>query len=402
MSSYAAIGAVSSTLRRLLMDRVDVPAGLPTKPSAIPVSIGLPPAEDDEVATPRLNLFLYRVTQNGFLANQEIPGRGASGAAYGRPPLALDLHYLLTPYGTSQSETVPPIADDSVAHFLLGSAMRVLHDFPIITETLETSAGAEVLDGVLRDAYERVKLTLEPLSLEDVAKVWTALNRPYRLSASYEVCVVQIETARGVPHPRPVGAPPPGGARATAVAAVSPRITEVHAAGRPGPYAAIGETLVLTGTDLLGEPTLVRIGGIDAAGAVTSARFDRVTVVVPDDPALQPGIVSLRILHGVQLGEPPLPHVGVRSNTAAFVLVPKIAALRARPGGLLEVTGSRLLTAAAECETLVGRRSVPSSAYEAGSDATRITFARPAAAVAGEIVRVRVNGAESLDPVTLP
>ncbi len=136
---------------------------------------------------PRVNVFLYRVTQNGYLLNQEIPGRG-NASGYGHPPLSLDLHYLVTAYGnTAVSGGGAAVFDDTPAHFLLGSAMRVLHDVPIVTEgvmTVRAPSGALVLHESLRDGYERVRLGLEPLTLEDVTKVWTALALRYRLSAA--------------------------------------------------------------------------------------------------------------------------------------------------------------------------------------------------------------------------
>ena len=88
--------------------------------------------------------------------------------------------------------------------------MRVLHDVAIVTDELisvRPPSGMLVLHESLRDGYERVRLSLEPLSLEDVTKVWTALALRYRLSAAYTVNVVQIESRRGRTFPQPVGQP---------------------------------------------------------------------------------------------------------------------------------------------------------------------------------------------------
>src|SRR5262249_2270399 len=100
--------------------------------------------------------------------------------------------------------------DDSMAQFILGSAMRVLHDVPIITESVTTQrapSGAPVLHQSLRDEFEQVKVSLEPLTLEDISKVWTALALKFRLSAAYVVNVVQLESRRARLFPRPVGQP---------------------------------------------------------------------------------------------------------------------------------------------------------------------------------------------------
>jgi Pvc16 N-terminal domain len=401
MSSFQAIGGVSASLKTLLVEHVDQPPGLGAPLTPIPVSVGLPPEEDDIDNKPLLNLFLYRVTENGYLKNQEIPGRGFDGTAYGHPPLSLNLHYLLTAYGSTKSTTTPAIVDDFIAHYLLGSAMRVFHELPVITEELETSGGVQILDASLRGEYESVKLTLEPISLEDVAKVWTALNRPYRTSAAYEVSVVQIESQAERSYPLRVQ-PLPLGPRVHAVAALNPLIAEVHAATRPGPYVRVGEVLVLTGSGLAGEPTLAWFGELDVSGSVTSATDDRVTILVPDDPALQPGVLPVRVAHGLMLGEPPVPHVGMRSNTAAFVLVPKIDSVNRVAGTNLRIRGNRLLAPDVECMTLVGTKAVPSSDYTGGPGPERFDVPIPSGAQVGDPVRVRVNGAESIDDMSVP
>jgi hypothetical protein len=400
MSDFRAIGAATATLQTLLTDQLDPPPGVVNPPNPIPVTVGVPPDDGTGEEDPRVNLFLYRVTRNGHLANDDVPGRRSRGPSEIHPPLALDLHYLVTAYGSTANQFAATGTDELVAHYLLGSAMRILHDNAIITTALETSGGQQVLDASLEDAYERVKITLEPLSLEDVSKVWTAISRPFRLSAAYEVCVVQIESTVPSRYPRRVGTPPVG-PRVVAVPVVAPRIVEVHAANRPGPFAGIGETLVLTGTGLGGQPTLATFGAVDVSGAVTSAADDRVTIVVPDDARLQPGILPVRVGYGVMLGDPPVVHTGPRSNTAAWVLVPTVTAV-ARVGGNLELEGLRLLMPGAECATLIGDAIVSSGDYDAASTPERLVLAIPAGVAPGSAVRVTVNGAESLDVFPLP
>jgi hypothetical protein len=400
MSDFRAIGATSATLQTLLTDRLDAPPGVQNPPSPIPVTIGIPPEDGNGEETPRVNLFLYRVTRNGYLSNDDIPGRRPRGTSEIHPPLALDLHYLLTPYGSTANQFIHDGTDELVAHYLLGSAMRILNDNAIITRALETSLGQQILDPSLEDAYEHVKITLEPLSLEDVSKVWTAIGRPFRLSAAYEVCVVQIESTAPRRFPQPVGELPKAGPRVVAVPVVAPRIVEVHAANRPGPFAGIGETLVLTGTGLGAQPALATFGEVDVSGAITTAVDDRLTIVVPDDPRLQPGILPVRVAHGVMLGEPPLPHRGPRSNTAAWVLVPTITKVT-RNGSQLTIEGTRLFLDGAECATLLGDRVVRSDDYTS-STPEQLTLDVPPGTPVGSGVRVSVNGAESIGVVALP
>src|SRR5437660_3453496 len=170
MSNFLAIGGVSATLQALLRDRMELPSGIGG--TNLQVTISTPPSEDETQTAepPRVNLFLYRTTENGALKNQMIPGQGHP-SEYGHPPLSLVLHYLLTAYGTTEDADQ---ANETLAHFLLGSAMRVLHDYPVITDSLTTlhAPPTQILHASLRGEFERIKICLDPISLEDLSKVW--------------------------------------------------------------------------------------------------------------------------------------------------------------------------------------------------------------------------------------
>src|ERR1700757_3429923 len=78
----------------------------------------------------RVNLFLHQVTPNSAWRNIELPSLAADGATrLKNPPLALDLHYLLTAYA----------ADDTEAEALLGYAILMLHENPIVPRALITN-----------------------------------------------------------------------------------------------------------------------------------------------------------------------------------------------------------------------------------------------------------------------
>ena len=106
MSDFRAIGGVSATLQTLLLDRMELPDGL----ASVPVTIGPPPFSSQgrrsaRRRTPRVNLFLYRVTENGYLQNQEIPGRGSAG---GLRPSAAQPEPALPRHGVRQHRGVAP------------------------------------------------------------------------------------------------------------------------------------------------------------------------------------------------------------------------------------------------------------------------------------------------------
>lgn len=411
MAAFDVIGGVSVTLKRLLEDRIDLPADaeIPQPVPRVHVTIGTPrdPDAQRRKEDARVNLFLYRVTENGQLANTD---RNAPNGAYGRPPLALDLHYLLTAYGTTTGTADANAIDERVAHYVLGSAMRVLHDFAVITDDLTARNGQPIVHGSLLGEFERVKVSLDRLTLEDVSKIWTALNLAYRVSAPYVASVVQIDSALRRRYPRLVGAD--GGARTVGLPMRSPSIASVHVRRpgddpgieRPQAYARIGDTLVLRGSDLAGESMQIAVDGVDVTAGLTSTRDDRVSVVLPDDPQLQPGARGVRAAFPVAVPDAGGSRPGAQSNVASFVLVPEVRQVRLLADRRLEIDGVRVHHPDLTCQTIVGEETIDSSAYSTATPG-QVAFRLPEAIPSGtHAVRVRVGGADSLDDasVTVP
>lgn len=382
MTDLRAIEGISATLQTLLRDRMEVPDS--EDPVLVTIST---PNDQQDTDSRRVNLFLYRVTENDYLKNQEIPGIGHP-ATYGYPPLCLDLNYLLTAYGTSADGE---FTSEVRAHWVLGNAMRVLHDHPVITERLErmrvAPIGAPMLDQSLRGEFEQVKLHLEPISLEDLSKVWTSLMLPCRLSAAYKVSVVQIESQRPRRFPRPVGELPARGPRVYVLPFRSPQINEVHVIRwddpdrrvKPFPYARIGDTLVIKGRNLAGEATRVILGAVDATAQITDLQDSRIEVTIPNDERLLPGPQPMTVVRDIMMGEPPEPHRGFQSNLAVFMLVPRIDSRTPSLGTVprtLRIQGERLFHDTLTGETLVGPALTPKATYLSATP-TDITIALP-------------------------
>lgn len=421
MSDFRALAGVSATLQALLRDRMELPAGVAL--NQLLITISTPHAENAQnqqpaTESPRVNLFMYQVTENGYLKNQDLR---ASAGAYGSPPLSLNAHYLITGYGATQ-EANSPFVNESLAQQLLGSAMRVLHDFSAITDSLVTvraPAGQTILHASLRREFEKIKICLDPLSLEDLTKVWTSLTIPYRLSAAYSVSVVQIESRRQRRFPQLVGEPiNAAGPMITVVPLQTPYIASLRvvrqgdpeARERSAPYARIGDTLVIYGQNLSGGTVSVSINGTQIRVPPVSAQeirldipdasyvFDGANVPIPADQRLQPGVQVVEVV----TTPPNLPTVSARSNQAIMMLTPHIETI-AGAGSTLTITGTRLFAPDMEGETLVGQVLFPADAYNAGSSDTEIELTLPDMAQIGPPgtypVRVRVNGAESIGGV---
>lgn len=406
MSDHLAIGGVSLTLRALLEDRMEFARPGLAPGQRVLITLSAPDVEHENVTGPRLNLFLYHLSENGSLKNQEIPGHGHPGA-YGHPPLSLDLYYLMTAYSNTEQ-------NDVLGQQVLGDAMRVLHDFPIITDGLlreRTLGNVPVLDTSLLGEFERVKIALQPLTLEDVSKLWTALPETnFRCSVAYQISVVQIESRRSRPLTLPVRE-----RHLVVFPFEAPRITEVFRdpplGGIRSPVAQAGEQVSIRGVNLAGTGKRVILRGVTMP--MVSQRDDEIVATVPATvPAgAHPLQVVQEMVLSVPPGQPLEAHRAFSSNAVAFLVIPRIVSVNppaASAGANVTMTVDPAVQATQQAEVLLGDRVLPAALVPANATASpTVQFQLPGAPHAlppgTPLMRVRVDGAESrldVDPTT--
>lgn len=180
MATYTAIAEASETLIELLRDRIaersDV-VSIDRNEIALvsPDDVGA----DSDI---RLSMFLYDVSENTVLKNQEA--RMTDPDKTRDPPLALDLRYLLTafPSQTGSEATTNTLDQQRV----LGLAMQVLNDNSIL--------GADELPASLADT--ELQVTLEEETVQTVTDVWgTFPDTPLQPSVTYQISPVLIDAA---------------------------------------------------------------------------------------------------------------------------------------------------------------------------------------------------------------
>jgi hypothetical protein len=169
-------------------------------PDLVQARFSSPTATENQV-----NLFLHQVTYNAAWRNVQLPSLDADGTTLLTcPPLALDLHYLLTVYGTA----------DWQAEGLLGYALMMFHENPVISRSdiayaLNNLPSANNLSGALAtcglaDQVEMIKITPATLGREEMAWLWTALKADYRPTFPFQVSVVLLQPQRSTSLALPV------------------------------------------------------------------------------------------------------------------------------------------------------------------------------------------------------
>jgi hypothetical protein len=176
VSSYAVVAAVSKKLQEILWTEFN-------KDQEIKSIIGSPeeivfknPTETVRDSANRLSLWLYQITENEFVKNQTML-RGNEHDTAQFPPLALNLFYLITPFA--------PTGEPESEQLLLGKTMQVLYDNATIK-----------LWGKDEDVAEELRVIFCRLTLEELTRIWEALQEPYRLSVCYQVRVPRVDSQR--------------------------------------------------------------------------------------------------------------------------------------------------------------------------------------------------------------
>jgi hypothetical protein len=173
--SQQIIRDVGETLVELLRSEL---AGLVNSPQQIALTSPVN-AEQQQI---RLTVFLYSVTPTAELRNAP-PIRIAPGQER-RPPLPLDLYYLMTAFAP---DTIQDPTDRTLeADRLLGAAMQVFYDNGILS-------GGTLRGIIPRDS--ELRLTLQPITVEDLTRVWSVFpEQVYRASVSYLVTPARIDS----------------------------------------------------------------------------------------------------------------------------------------------------------------------------------------------------------------
>jgi hypothetical protein len=183
MAGFAGIAAVGKSIERLLnlafSERQPV-AGKNTRAVLIKTDNMKANQVASAIGPNALSIYLYRVDFNKAMRS----AWSAVGSADGKGYLALDLHFLLTPWADNAEHE----------HLILGRAMQVLEYTPMFSGPLLYAPVLPYADEPQATPNESVQILLEEISTEALMRVFDSLPTDYRLSVPYVARVVRIET----------------------------------------------------------------------------------------------------------------------------------------------------------------------------------------------------------------
>jgi hypothetical protein len=402
MSNSLAITAVSLTLQSLLDQEFNAPIRLAPDPEVVGTRVSVRPPDKarDGFNGNQVNLFLFQTSLNAALRNMDMPLQTRPGER-GWPPLALNLSYMITAYGKDSQDL------DLFSHRLLGRAMSVLHDNPILSPTqIRAATEVNLPDSDLHEQIEHVRITQASLSVEELSRLWATFQTQYRISAIYYVAVVLVESTRRAKAALPVLKRGPDDSGAAVQADPTPPFPTLEGVFRlrRQPGIRLADTLILRGHHLDGVDPIVRFTSprLEIVNEVTpeaGASASELTVKLPD-PNLDANVATTwpAGFHTVALS---VERSGKRqtSNELPIALVPQVSipadAVR-QDNGHVFVTINCVPQVWREQRValLLGDRELPAGIREEETDT--LEFDATGAPAGTYVVRLRVDGVDSV------
>ena len=292
MSNGLEIAAVTAIFKNLLEDGLVQNAALSSMGNVLVTT--LPP---DQISIgvdgqPQLNLFLYQVSQNrnADLAKSDRSSYyQTSMKENALPPLAINLHYVLTAYGNKDFQT----------EIMLGYVMQLMHQTPVLSNARiraalnhvatinRSSLLAQAIDSTsieaLTEHLEQVRIAPNLFDTEQMSRMWSLFQGSYRPSITYEVSMVFSESQKHSFAP----ASSKEALNQPQIKKIVPRLTNSE--------IVAGSTLIIYGKNLKGDVTLLRLNEGENLLEPQIVEYNRILFKVPQN--LQPGVQKIQVVH---------------------------------------------------------------------------------------------------------
>jgi hypothetical protein len=208
--------------------------------------------------------------------------------------------------------------------------MRALHDHPLVDADRLVREDFDA-NNYRHAQVEHVRITPQPMSLEEMSKLWTTFQTNYRLSVAYAVSVVLIESTRQTNAALPVlrrGSEDRGAVAQADLLSPLPALEAVRS-GTAYEAARLGDRLELVGRRLDGDAVVARfthartgltIDRVPDAGATASALSVTLADDAPTANAFPAGLYSVNVVI-TRAADPGSPR---STNAMPLLLAPRL------------------------------------------------------------------------------
>jgi hypothetical protein len=394
MSNYLAIATVTAAIRRLLSEEIIKIVNDVQITTGPPDRIASKPLQQNT-----LNIFLYQITPNIGYRNLDplsYYSNSKSASNKNKISIGLNLNYLLSVFSEADAQ------DDLAVQKILGFCMQLLNEKPLLARDLidivihssETTLG----DSDLGDQVELVKLSLQPLSLEEITKLWSSFfQTPYRLSVAYQATVVLLDSMKEIIPSLPVKKPKlyvnPHSIRKPILEKINPQIIEAG--------SDLNAPLVLLGRNLKSSKRHIKdIKFGDNPATILSETDNTILLNLPHE--LNAGIKPVQLIQELVLDDS-LPvssenQIDYKSNILTFMLAPSVVSSPSsvQLGTNLELEIKPPVTSKQKLALLIGESIHPIPSFEIiGNNKLSIPISKPPFEPGSFSLRIKIDGAES-------
>ena len=260
--------------------------------------------------------------------------------------LPLNLYYLISAGEEDQKD----------AHDKLGQAMLTFHDHPELTDFNANSG--------IKNQTDPIRATPQPLNLDEISKLWSSFQTPYRPSVAYEVGVVLIESEIPESSPLPVSRRGDDGTGWDASTQFPPVLTAARFQTKNQYGARLGETVTLTGANLSAYRNM-RIAFrhplrereklppfLESPKPVTEQEVD---VKIPDEPNTWPaGVYMVRVQDVPPVGDQRAS--ALPTNDIPLLLLPDIVVPAGGLKAVHDTASNRSLAVPCRPKLMAGQR----------------------------------------------
>jgi hypothetical protein len=310
MSNGLAIAAITAVFKNLLEDGLVQNTALSSMGNVLVTTLPPDQISIEVDGQPQLNLFLYQVSQN---RNADLGKSDRSAQEDALPPLAINLHYVLTAYGNKNFQT----------EILLGYAMHLLHQTPVLSNARIKAALnhvatinrfsllAQAIEATsveaLTEQLNQVRIAPNLCDTEQMSRLWSLFKGSYRPSIAYEVSLVFSKSQKSLVE-----------SDSNSQVSYQPYINKVTASPSTNGKIVTGSSLIIYGKNLKGDVTRLRLNRGKNLLEPEIVEDNRILFTVPQN--LQAGVQKVQVVHQQLYKYQNYRELEVLSNEQIFVV----------------------------------------------------------------------------------